>query len=173
MKTKLNFLPYLIIFSTLILSASCKKEGCTDKNATNYSADADKDDGSCNYPVNNTENNTEENNSNNNNITEEFTATIDGSSFGATTYSVSEMNGKYAISGSNTSINSGINLQLSTTSSSGSLGMISASYVDNGNNEAANSGSYSYTVENNVISGTFSFETSSHSITNGEFTIEL
>ena len=29
--------------------ASCKKEGCTDSNATNYSSDAKKDDGSCAY----------------------------------------------------------------------------------------------------------------------------
>lgn len=30
---------------------SCKKEGCTDEKATNYNADAKKDDGSCEYPA--------------------------------------------------------------------------------------------------------------------------
>jgi len=32
-------------------TTSCKKEGCTDSNATNYDANAKKDDGSCEYPV--------------------------------------------------------------------------------------------------------------------------
>lgn len=61
---------------------------------------------------------------------------------------------------------------LPTSSSSGSLGSF-ASYTENGNSENASSGSYSYSVDNNVISGTFSFETPSHSLTSGEFTIEL
>ncbi|MFX3625839.1 MAG: hypothetical protein ACN6I4_00630 [bacterium] len=30
---------------------SCKKGGCTDPNANNYSGDADKDDGTCTYPT--------------------------------------------------------------------------------------------------------------------------
>jgi hypothetical protein len=30
---------------------SCKKKGCNDPNANNYSADAEKDDGSCTYPT--------------------------------------------------------------------------------------------------------------------------
>jgi len=38
----------LLIVSVLILH-SCKQEGCTDKNASNYSSDADKDDGTCTY----------------------------------------------------------------------------------------------------------------------------
>ncbi|MBL7898430.1 MAG: hypothetical protein JNJ99_07835 [Crocinitomicaceae bacterium] len=32
------------------LSTSCKKEGCTDSTATNFDADAKKDDGSCIFP---------------------------------------------------------------------------------------------------------------------------
>lgn len=40
----------LIGVAVLSLAAvSCKKEGCTDENATNYNADAKKDDGSCTY----------------------------------------------------------------------------------------------------------------------------
>lgn len=42
-----------LIIIGLILSCSilsCKKEGCTDVTATNYNADAKKDDGSCTYP---------------------------------------------------------------------------------------------------------------------------
>lgn len=35
---------------TVVLS-SCKKEGCIDPTAVNYSADADVDDGSCTYPA--------------------------------------------------------------------------------------------------------------------------
>jgi hypothetical protein len=33
----------------VMLFSSCKKEGCTDKNATNYSPDADQDDGTCKF----------------------------------------------------------------------------------------------------------------------------
>ncbi len=34
---------------SLMLATSCKKKGCTDSNATNYSEEAKKDDGSCEY----------------------------------------------------------------------------------------------------------------------------
>ncbi|UTW63856.1 DUF4625 domain-containing protein [bacterium SCSIO 12741] len=40
---------FYLLSATLVLSA-CKKEGCTDANATNYDADAKTDDGSCTYP---------------------------------------------------------------------------------------------------------------------------
>ena len=47
MKTKYLILSLLTIG---IATVSCKKEeGCTDVSATNYDADAEKDDGSCNY----------------------------------------------------------------------------------------------------------------------------
>ncbi|GAA0874045.1 hypothetical protein GCM10009118_04530 [Wandonia haliotis] len=39
----------LLIGGTAMMSTSCKKEGCTDPNANNYSEDAKKDDGSCTY----------------------------------------------------------------------------------------------------------------------------
>lgn len=32
-----------------LLFSSCKKEGCTDSSATNFSAEANKDDGTCNF----------------------------------------------------------------------------------------------------------------------------
>lgn len=40
-----------VFFSVLVLFAlvSCKKEGCTNSSAINYSADAGKDDGSCQF----------------------------------------------------------------------------------------------------------------------------
>ena len=43
----------LIFLSILALTVlgGCKKEGCIDSNATNYSSDAKKDDGSCAYTV--------------------------------------------------------------------------------------------------------------------------
>jgi len=41
----------LITVGTMTLS-SCRKEGCTDKTAVNYSSDAKKDDGTCNYEGN-------------------------------------------------------------------------------------------------------------------------
>ena len=44
-----NFL-YLFLFSFAFVS--CKKRGCTDPNATNYNADATKDNGSCEYGSN-------------------------------------------------------------------------------------------------------------------------
>ncbi len=39
---------YLIV--VLFIGISCKKEGCIDSTASNYDADAKKDDGSCIYP---------------------------------------------------------------------------------------------------------------------------
>jgi len=42
----------LIIGSGIFLITSCAKEGCTDIDATNYYADAKKDDGSCQYEGN-------------------------------------------------------------------------------------------------------------------------
>lgn len=41
----------LFVFTALITTfVSCKKEGCMDPLATNYNADAKKDDGTCVYP---------------------------------------------------------------------------------------------------------------------------
>jgi hypothetical protein len=51
METK-NFKFGFLILSALTLGlASCKKEGCTDPNATNYNEKAKKEDGSCTYPT--------------------------------------------------------------------------------------------------------------------------
>jgi hypothetical protein len=47
-KMKKIILPFLVFFSTMILS-SCAKEGCTDSMANNYSSKAKNDDGSCSY----------------------------------------------------------------------------------------------------------------------------
>lgn len=41
----------LIALSSAIAFGSCKKKGCTDQTATNYSSKAKKDDGSCEYTV--------------------------------------------------------------------------------------------------------------------------
>lgn len=38
-----------ILMMALLAFASCKKEGCTDGNATNFDEDAKKDDGTCTY----------------------------------------------------------------------------------------------------------------------------
>ena len=43
----------LLLFSTIILATSCKKEGCTDPSAINFDVNAKKDDGSCEYPAGN------------------------------------------------------------------------------------------------------------------------
>ena len=37
----------LLLVATLVVFSSCKKHGCTNQNALNYSSEADKDDGSC------------------------------------------------------------------------------------------------------------------------------
>jgi hypothetical protein len=41
---------FTILLALASVAFSCKKEGCTDPVATNYNADAKKDDGSCIYP---------------------------------------------------------------------------------------------------------------------------
>lgn len=43
----------LIVLSTFLVFSSCKKEGCTDPTAENYNSEAKKDDGSCNYLIDN------------------------------------------------------------------------------------------------------------------------
>lgn len=37
------------LFFLIVVIMGCKKEGCTDKEAVNYTADAKKDDGTCTY----------------------------------------------------------------------------------------------------------------------------
>jgi hypothetical protein len=49
MKRTINFLKPAAIILLVSLAASCKKEGCTDKNALNYDSKAKKDDGTCKY----------------------------------------------------------------------------------------------------------------------------
>ncbi|MCE3296118.1 MAG: hypothetical protein K0R65_1832 [Crocinitomicaceae bacterium] len=48
MKTK-NMKFSILLVAGVLSMVSCKKEGCTDPNATNYSEEAKKDDGSCTY----------------------------------------------------------------------------------------------------------------------------
>src|SRR5690554_5419654 len=38
-----------MVFGMVFFFSSCKKKGCTDPTACNYSPSADKDDGTCNY----------------------------------------------------------------------------------------------------------------------------
>ena len=45
----LKFLSFTLLFVSVFAVSSCKKEGCTDALAQNYSSSAKKDDGSCNY----------------------------------------------------------------------------------------------------------------------------
>ena len=41
---------YILLTISIVFSACKKEEGCTDPIAINYNADAEDDDGSCNYP---------------------------------------------------------------------------------------------------------------------------
>lgn len=50
MKRKTASLSLVLVASLTLGLASCKKEGCTDPQATNFSEKAKKDDGSCVYP---------------------------------------------------------------------------------------------------------------------------
>lgn len=157
MSKSIYFVFILTLSSALILSTSCKKEGCTDPNATNYSSEADVNDGSCTYFVNDQSMRLE--------------AFINGDSFYAPNFMVTHENGQYNVSGSDNGV--GLSLLLPDSISNGNLGPNSANYVVTGGQESANSGSYSYTVSNGIIDGTFAFETNSHSVTAGEFRVEL
>ncbi len=44
-----KFFIYSVSLLSLAIVSSCKQEGCTDINATNFNLQASKDDGSCNY----------------------------------------------------------------------------------------------------------------------------
>lgn len=46
---KRNFTKVILIGLLALSSVACRKEGCTDPDATNYNEEAKKDDGSCNY----------------------------------------------------------------------------------------------------------------------------
>ena len=39
----------LLLMATAVALFSCKKKGCTDPSAINYSVEAEKDDGNCQY----------------------------------------------------------------------------------------------------------------------------
>jgi hypothetical protein len=52
---KIKFLLKMIIIGSMVMLTSCKKEGCMDPNALNYSSSAQKDDGSCYYETNSNE----------------------------------------------------------------------------------------------------------------------
>lgn len=41
----------LLLFISILAFSSCKKEGCTDTEATNYNPDAKRDDGTCRFAV--------------------------------------------------------------------------------------------------------------------------
>ncbi len=148
----------IVLLSFLLCSlSSCKKEGCTDSQADNYNTSAEVDDGSCVYTYDDQ--------------TEKFVATINGSSFSASFFSAVHENGQYVVSGTDDGL--GLSLSLADSISNGSLDSSSANYVVTGGQESANSGSYSYTISNDQIVGTFNFETNSHSITTGQFRVPL
>ena len=46
---KMKTFQFLLILATITLFTQCKSEGCTDPKAKNFSYEADKDDGSCDY----------------------------------------------------------------------------------------------------------------------------
>lgn len=48
-RRKIKVAALLLMASLTVVTTSCKKEGCTDPNAINYSDSAKKDDGSCKY----------------------------------------------------------------------------------------------------------------------------
>ncbi|UKN02830.1 hypothetical protein K6119_04780 [Paracrocinitomix mangrovi] len=51
MKTTFKTILFASTIGLMALSTSCKKKGCTDETAENYSSEAEKDDGSCTYPT--------------------------------------------------------------------------------------------------------------------------
>lgn len=48
---KISILTTVLALTSLIFTSCSKEEGCTDPAATNFNADAEKDDGSCIYPT--------------------------------------------------------------------------------------------------------------------------
>jgi len=46
---KVKLILVTVLFTALVFNTSCKREGCTDADATNYDEKAKEDDGSCTY----------------------------------------------------------------------------------------------------------------------------
>lgn len=46
---KIKFLTFALLLTGVAMMSSCSTEGCTDPDATTYNADADSDDGTCQY----------------------------------------------------------------------------------------------------------------------------
>lgn len=176
--SKKLLLPVVMFFIGSLMLSSCKKEGCTDSNASNYNSEAKKDDGSCVYPADPVP-------------TAPFKAEVDGVIFNVDDIEITVQSfvqqltirglrndGKYIR----------ITVPLSISSGTYSfedpfLGSRTGAYYDGSSIYGAAAGTgtlniVSHNTTNNTISGFFSFSatpyssssgTDSYTISNGEF----
>lgn len=168
MTTKFFYLPVLALFIGALTLTSCKKEGCTDKDATNYNSEADKDDGSCEYPDPEPT------------PSEPFMAKIDGTEFVEVdiTTSVSTWTQTLSITATNASgqyvrVSVPENISVGTYSFGDPFQGTRAGYFNDGNSTyAADQGTgtlniVSHNTTTNSISGFFSFEAVPYSASTG------
>ncbi len=157
-----------LIATTLLATGACKKKGCTDPTATNYSSEAKKNDGSCVYPPPTPTVNTP------------FTAKIDGVEFveDDLTTSVSTWTQTLTIeaiktNGKKVRLTMPTNIAVGTyTFTDPDMGSRSGYYNDGNSWYGASSGTgtlqiVSHNTSTKAISGIFSFTAQPYSFSNG------
>lgn len=173
----------ILVFITGLTFTSCKKEGCIDPTATNFNSEAKKDDGSCAYPIAPTPTPEPEPEPEPIVITTPFTAKIDGVEFIETTLTgtLSSMTSTITIEAINGTKK--VKLKVPGNIAPGTytfgdpdLGSKAGYYYDGNSNYGAATSTGSLVIVSRTspsigtpghISGTFSFNASPYSFSNG------